>query len=108
MEHIVQFAISIDDLGVEQIVKEKAAKTIIDDLKQEVRNKLYCTSYYHRNASSDDPLSSFSEGIILSVLNEEREKIIEKAAALLARRLSMSKAGKSILSNLDGCGERDG
>lgn len=106
MEHIVQFAISIDDEGVERIIKERATESIIEELKQEVRNKIFDSCHYYKNASANDPLSSFSVDIVLSVLNEDREKIIEKAADLLAYRLSMSKAGKAILSNLESGGEQ--
>ena len=100
MEHIVQFGISIDDSYIKQQVEDSAKKQIIDEIKQDVCNKLF-TSYYHTNATPNDPLSSFSINIIDEFLEKNKEVILEKAAKHLADKLSRTKAGKALLEKGD-------
>lgn len=100
MEHIVQFAISIDDERITANVEQNAEKQIVKDLKQEVLNKLLTSRYYHGSATQDDPFSSLSESIIKQVFKEHEEQIIDKAAALLADKLARSKKAKAILEDI--------
>lgn len=102
MEHIVQFAIGIDDDAIVKKVSENAEKEIIKELKQDVANKIFEAYYWNKNADpKTDRLSNFSEHIVLSFLEENKEDIITKAAALLADRLARTKKGKEILNNLE-------
>lgn len=101
MEHIVQFAIGIDDNAIVKNVSENAEKEIINDLKQKVANRIFQHNYYNKNADPDrDPLTDFAKGIITSVIEDNKDVIIEKAAEHLAERLSKTKKGKEILDNL--------
>lgn len=102
MEHIVQFAIGIDDDAIVKRVSENAEKEIIKDLKQQVANKIFQPYYYKGNADpTRDNLSCFSENLVKAFLEENKEYIIDKAAAILADRLFRSKKGKEILDNLN-------
>ena len=101
MDHILQFAIGIDDEQIIANVERNAEKQIVKDLKQEVLNKLLTSRYYHGNATQDDPLSSLSESIIKQVFAEHEDEIINKAADLLANKLAKSKKGKAILEEWD-------
>lgn len=40
MEHIVQFGIGIDDDAIREIVMKKAEKSIMEDLKKEIRSEI--------------------------------------------------------------------
>ena len=101
MEHIVQFAISIDDDTIVKRVTENAEKNITNDLKQQVANRMFERSYYQKNADPErDPLSNFSKNIIDNFFNENKEIIIEKAAELLADKLSRTKKAKEILNGI--------
>ena len=103
MEHIVQFAISIDDDAIVKIVSEKAEREIIKDLKQDVANKIFMKDYYRQNADpKKDRLSVFSENIVREFFEENKEYIIDKAADKLADKLARSKKGKELLENLVG------
>lgn len=51
MEHIVQFAIGIDDDAIRERIVANAEKEIIKDLKQDVANKLFEAYYYNGNAT---------------------------------------------------------
>ena len=102
MEHIVQFAIGIDDNAIVKKVSENAEKEIINDLKQKVANRIFDCGYYKKNADPDrDPLTDFAKGIITSVIEDNKDVIIEKASKHLAERLSKTKKGKEILNNLE-------
>lgn len=97
MEHIVQFAIGIDDEGIKERITENAEKQIIKDIEQQVINKLFESRYYNRNADENSPLSDYSKRLIESFLEKHKEEIIEKAAVHLAEKLARSKAGKTLL-----------
>ena len=102
MEHIVQFAISIDDNAIVKKVTENAEREIINDLKQKVANRIFQHNYYNKNVDPDrDPLTGFAKTIITSVIEDNKDAIIEKAAEHLAKCLSKTKKGKEILSNLE-------
>lgn len=102
MEHIVQFAIGIDDNAIVKNVLAHAEKEIIKELKQEVANKMFEAYYWNQNADpKKDKLSTFSEHIVVGFLEENKEYILDKAAAILADKLARSKKGKEILGNLN-------
>ena len=103
MEHIVQFAVGIDDAAIKKHVEERAAAQIIGEIKQEIANKLFESRYCTRNANPEkDPLSVFSERVILNFLEDKKDAIIQKAGELLAARLLRTKAAKSLIQNRDG------
>ena len=97
MEHIVQFAIGIDDEGIKERITENAEKQIIKDIEQQVRNKLFEPSFYGRNADERSPLNDYSKRLIESFLEKHKDEILEKAAVHLAEKLARSKAGKALL-----------
>lgn len=99
MEHIVQFAIGIDDEGIKDRITENAEKQIIKNIEQQVRNKLFESSYYGRNADERSPLSDYSERLIEGFLEKHKDEILEKAAVHLAEKLARSKAGRAILED---------
>ena len=103
MEHIVQFAVGIDDAAIKRHVEERAAKQIIGEIKQAIANKLFESRYYATKANPEkDPLSDFSEGVILDFLEDKKDAIIQKAGELLADRLLRTKAAKSLIQNREG------
>ena len=90
MEHIVQFAVSIDDNAITARVSENAEKEIIKDLKQQVANKLFESRYYRRNVDpKNDPLSEFAKEIVYAFLEENKNVIIENASKMLAEKLEL-------------------
>lgn len=103
MEHIVQFAISMDDNAIKQRVEEAAEKTIINNLQQEVRDKLFEPGdYCRRSTKPGDPLSSFSESLIEDFLSDNKDELLDKAALYLANRLCKTKAAKEIIAKNGG------
>lgn len=102
MEHIVQFAVGIDDRAIAENVSKNAEKEIIKDLQRQVTNKLFRAYNSYRDADPKyDPLSEFSKGIVRDFLEENKDNIIKQAAKVLADSLARSKAGKAILTDLE-------
>lgn len=101
MEHIVQFAVGIDDNAIAQRVEESAEKQIIKDIKQDVMNKIFQSYYRNSDATRKDPLSDFSKGLVESFLNEHKDEILDKAAMHLADKLSRTKAAKEKIQALE-------
>lgn len=102
MEHIVQFAVDIDDERIVKKVEEYAVKEITNNLQQQVANKLFDSMYYNTDARIErDPLSRFSESIIDSFFEKYKDIIIDKAAKRLADRLARTKVAKAILGDIE-------
>ena len=96
MEHIVQFAISIDDQTIAERVKTNAEKEIIKHIEQQVRNGLF-EHYYSRDADEKSALNEYSKRIVENFLTTHKDEILEKAAIHLADKLVKTKAGKALL-----------
>lgn len=103
MEHIVQFAVGIDDNAIVNKVEEHAEKEIITSIKQQVVNKLFESRYYGCNANpKTDSLSLFSETLIKEFLVEHEDEIVSKAAEYLATKIARRKSSKSLKTNSEG------
>ena len=103
MEHIVQFAVGIDDVAIVNKVEEHAEKEIIASIKQQVVNKLFESRYYKCNADPrTDELSSFSKTLVDKFLNEHEDEIVSKAAEYLAAKIIRRKSSKSLRANSEG------
>ena len=101
MEHIVQFAVGIDDKAITDRITETAEKQIVDSIRKDVINKLFQPYYYRETANPErDPLSNFSEKILRTFLDENKEAILDRASRYLAEKLARSKAGKEILEDM--------
>ena len=102
MEHIVQIAIGVDDDRIKNIIEEKAEEQIILQLTQEIRDVIFKkSSYYRKHADpARDPLSNFSEGLMMDVIEKHTDTIVEKAAELLADRLMRTKAVKEAIKRV--------
>lgn len=90
-EHIVNFAIGIEDDKIIRLVEESAKNQIIDDLKKKVINAMF-ESRYRSFSTVDDALSEMSKEIITDAFNENKEAIIDKAAKYLAEKMIKTKA----------------
>lgn len=105
MEHIVQFAISMDDETIKQKVAEKAEKEIMSNLQREVGRVIFeRTSYYdygrNNKGYDENHLSNWAKMQFEDFLKNHKDEIIAGAAKELADRLVRTKAGKAILENL--------
>lgn len=101
MQHIVEFAISLDDETIKKNIAENAEKEIIREIKQDIMNKVFSPSYYGANATANSPLSEMSMDIVRGFFADNKEAILDKAAEKLADKLARTKAGKAALQRAD-------
>lgn len=88
MEHIVQFAIGIDDKTIQNRIEEHAYTDVLDKLAKEATD----TVFAHTNAYSRENMWKTMIGNALqSFLEERKDEIIDKAANMLADRFQRTK-----------------
>ena len=95
MEHIVQFAIGIDDDAIRKRVIESAYNDVVKQLMDEAKRetKLSHPSYYQRQTWSD-----ILDNALQKYVEENKETVIELAATKLAESYKRSKAYKEAMS----------
>ncbi|WP_270301457.1 peptidase U32 [Bifidobacterium adolescentis] len=88
MEHIVQFAIGIDDKAIQNRIEEYAYKDVLDKIVKETMD----TVFAHTNAySRENMCKTMMEDALQSFLEERKDEIIDKAAHMLADRFQRTK-----------------
>lgn len=97
MEHIVQFAIGIDDDAIKKRVEENAEKTIINELKSEISKTIFDKDYYGRPTKT---LSTWAGSYLEDFLEKHKTEIVECAGKILAEKLTRTKAVKEMVEGL--------
>lgn len=82
MDHLVQFTISIDDKHIAQMVEQKAAKAMEDEVLKVCKSQVGGEANY------------WGSGEPGPMLKKAREVIIERASDKLAEKLSRTKVVK--------------
>lgn len=97
MEHIVQFAIGIDDEAITKKIQENAEKIITQNIQQRVERCIFETSYY---GEVKNRLNYSAETILMNWLDDHRDKIIEIASKALAEKMIKTKAVKAAIEDV--------
>lgn len=88
MEHIVQFAINIDDKTIQNRIEEHAYTDVLNKLTKEAMDSVFS----HSSAYTRDIMWEGLMGEALqSFLEERKDEIIDKAANMLADRFQRTK-----------------
>lgn len=88
MEHIVQFAIGIDDKAIQNRIEEHAYRDVLDKLAKEAMD----TVFAHTNAYSRENMwKTMMVDALQRFLEERKDEIIDKAANMLADRFQRTK-----------------
>lgn len=88
MEHIVQFAIGIDDKAIQNRIEEYAYRDVLDKLAKNAVDSIFA----HTNAYSRETMwKTLMEDALRSFLEERKDEIIDKAAHMLADRFQRTK-----------------
>ena len=88
MEHIVQFAIGIDDKAIQNRIEEYAYRDVLDKLAKNAVDRVFA----HTNAYSRENMwKTLMEDALHSFLEERKDEIIDKAAHMLADRFQRTK-----------------
>lgn len=96
MEHIVQFAVGIDDNRIQQIMEESAAKQVMDDIKEFSHGK----SYYG-NKINDEPrnLEKIFYEEISNYVKEHADEIIPLIVEQVSKNMMKTKKIKEVIDN---------
>ena len=97
MEHIIQFAVGIDDERIVKHIEERAEKTITDELKKKVEQQMFRCNFYGEPTRE---LSNWTASLVESFLKDHKDEIIELAGKHLAEKLVRTKAVKEMIENL--------
>lgn len=88
MEHIVQFAINIDDKTIQNRIEEHAYTDVLNKLTKNAVDSVFS----HSSAYSRDIMwESLMGEALQSFLEERKNEIIDKAANMLADRFQRTK-----------------
>ena len=102
MEHIVQFAIGIDDKAIQNRIEEYAYRDVIDKLAKNAVDSVFA----HTSAYSRDTMwKNLMEDALQRFLEERKDEIIDEAANRLADRFQRTKKYREAM---DTAIEKDG
>ena len=88
MEHIVQFAIGIDDEAIRKRIEASAENQIIDSIKSDVTDQIFRKS----NWKDETQLHSWVKDIVVEAILEHKDEIIKSAAMELCEYMKRTKA----------------
>lgn len=91
MEHIVQFAIGIDDEGIKKRVAESAEKQIVESIKEDVESIMFNKEYYGSSKINKGSPKSWIEDLVKEVIEANKDQIIKGATEELARNMAKTK-----------------
>lgn len=94
MEHIVQFAIGIDDKAIEERIMKNAEAEVMSYLKEKLADQIFEKSYYGTPTGKPTPFVSEK---VNAFLETNKDAIINVAATKLADKLSKTKKVKEML-----------
>lgn len=109
-EHIIQFAVGIDDDAIIKSVMEHAEKKIINDIKVEILSHMFEGRYYNSKPVTVDNFSgkvkvdrdaNFNDAVselIARTFSEFKDEIIKAAAKELADSMKRTKAVKESIN----------
>lgn len=98
MEHILQFAIYIDDDAIVKRIEENAEKNITDEIKQEVMKLMF--EYNPYSGKRLEYPTNWTRIQVESFLNDHKDEIIQCAGNILAEKLLRTKAVKETVGRL--------
>lgn len=94
MEHIVQFAIGIDDEAIRKRIEQTAEKQIVDGIKKDISDK-----FFHKNAWTNEIfLQSWVRDIVIDAVLEHKDEIVTAAASMLCDYMKRTKAVKEAVA----------
>ena len=96
-EHIVQFAVGIDDEHIQKIMEESAAKQIMDDIKEFSHGK-----QYYSNRLNDEPknLQEIFQEEIAKYVKEHVDEIMDKVIVEVSKNMMKTKKVKEAIEEI--------
>ena len=102
MEHIVQFAVGIDDEAIVKRVTDYAEKQINNDIIKRVESNIEHEIFEYKDYGWYGPkkkcgLQEWVKDLVTDILHKHQEEIVEMAAEKLADKMSRTKAIKAVM-----------
>lgn len=97
MEHILQFAIAIDDDAIVKRIEENAEKAITKELRDKVGRIMFGSNSWREEAEA---ITHWTEGLFVKYLNDHKAEIIELSAKYLAEKLTKTKAVREAVQDV--------
>lgn len=95
MEHILQFAINIDDETIKQRVEQSATDKMAAEVTKSVKNAIFTNQYWGGSG-----FTTAVEKIIREVLTDYKDVIIDQAVKMVADSIKRSKAYKTAVADM--------
>lgn len=99
MEHIVQFAIGIDDEAIRNRVTESAEKQITESIKKDVERAIFFKAWNSPNVDKSNPMG-WVKDMVKEVIEANKDQIIEAAVAELEKNMAKTKAVKEAMAKV--------
>lgn len=101
MEHIVQFAIGIDDEAIRKRITESAEKQITDNIQKDVERVIFNGGWNTGKVDKNSP-KEWVKDIVKDVIEANKDQIIEAAVVELAKNMAKTKAVKEAMTKVVG------
>lgn len=98
IEHIVQFAISIDDEQIKKTIEKNAMQQVVATFKNDISKEMIGKNNYTKSDYSTKMWNAINEQIKM-FLDENKEEIINIASDKLAERLAKTKKVKDMITS---------
>lgn len=99
MEHIVQFAIGIDDNAIKNRITDNAEKQITASIQKDVERVIFYGGWNTGKVDKNSP-KEWVKDIVKNVIEANKDQIIEAAVVELAKNMAKTKAVKEAIAKV--------
>lgn len=99
MEHIVQFAIGIDDEAIKNRITDTAEKQITESIQVDVERIIFNGGWNTGKVDKNSP-KEWVKDMVKDVIDANKDQIIEAAVVELAKNMAKTKAVKEAIAKV--------
>ena len=99
MEHIVQFAIGIDDEAIKNRITDTAEKQITESIQKDVEETIFDHGWRSGEIDKNSP-RNWVKDMVKNVIEANKDQIIEAAVVELAKNMAKTKAVKEAIAKV--------
>lgn len=94
MEHILQFAISIDDEAIESSIEKRAIEKLSDELLDDIKKSFGVQKTWRGDNYADSQVMDIMTDTINKICKEHEDEIVANATKIAAEKLTRTKSFK--------------
>ncbi len=94
MEHIVQFAIGIDDEAIRKNIEKTAEKQVVDSIKSDITDHIFRKTTW----TNETALQNWVSDIVVDAVLEHKDEIVTAAASMLCEYMKRTKVVKEAVA----------